>query len=222
MAYDFDFSGFQPYWGAFGRGLGVTCALAFGSSVVGTIAGIPLGFVLRTPRIAPILLGLNDAVRAVPLLVLILFFYYFPYQDAIGIPAPSAFTVAMVGMTVAQAVFTADVVRSAILNVSKSSLLAAKSLGLSRSDTIRFIILPDVLRQILPAMVAFYIGNIKLSSLASVIGCEDVVFVARLATSQTYRSLEAWLIVTVIYVVLILPLGLLSRRIESSQWLKRR
>jgi polar amino acid transport system permease protein len=196
--------------------------LAAGSSVLGTVVGIPLGFILRTPKVAPIFLVLNDIVRAVPLLVLILFFYYFPYSDVIGIAAPSPFIVAMIGMTVAQAVFTADVVRSAILNVSKPSLLAAASLGLSRVDTARFIVLPDVLRQILPAMVAFYLLNIKLSSLASVIGCEDIVFVARIATSQTYRTLEAWLIVSAIYVAIILPLALLSRKIEGAKWLKRR
>ncbi len=71
-------------------------------------------------------------------------------------------------------------------------------------------------------MLAFYIGNLKLSSLAAVIGCAEVVFVARVAVSQTYRSIEAWLLIGAIYIVLVLPLAWAARALEKSAWLKRR
>lgn len=112
--------------------------------------------------------------------------------------------------------------RAAIDGVSRNSILGAEALGLQRFDILIFIILPDVVRQLLPPMIAFYIGNIKLSSLASVIGCHDTVFVARVAISQTYRSLEAWCIVGLVYIILVVPLGMYARKLEKSEWLIRR
>ena len=210
MSYQWDFSVFQSYTSAFFRGMGVTIMLSIISSIAGTVFGILLGLILRFRKISWILLPINDILRAIPMLVLMFFFYYFPYKEVFGIKPLSAFTAATLALTLAQMVFTADLVRAAVDGVSHNSILGAKALGLHQLDILRFIIL------------AFYIGNIKLSSLASAIGCHETVFVARVAISQTYRSLEAWCIVGLVYVILVVPLGLLARRLEKSEWLIRR
>jgi len=222
VGYDWDFSVFWPYAWAFVRGLVITIELSVLASVVGTILGILFGPVIRIQGISWWLLPFNDVLRAVPLLVLIFLFYYFPYQSILGIEPPSPFIAAFLALTLAQAVFTADLVRAAIDGVSQQTILGARALGLRESTIWWYIILPDILRQIAPAMVAFFIGNIKLSSLASVIGCQEIVFTARVAMGQTYRSLEAWLIVAAIYIVLVLPLAWAARQLERSEWLKRR
>jgi len=222
MNYDWDFSVLLPYAPALARGTLVTIQLSVLSSLVGTILGVALGILYRWKPVDRVLLPLNDMLRAIPNLVLIFFVYYFPYTEAFGCPAPSAFECAVVALTIAMAVYTADIVRAAVDGVSAGSILGARSVGLREKEIWQYIILPDIFRQILPSLMAFYIGNIRLSSLASVIGCEDVVFVARQAISQRFRSLEAWTLVAAVYIVLVLPLTWLARRLEGSRWLKRR
>ena len=82
--------------------------------------------------------------------------------------------------------------------------------------------LPDIFRQILPTLISFFIGNLKLSSLASVICVPEILYVAKSAGSQSFRSLEAWILVCIIYVILVLPFSYLARNLENSKWLKRR
>ena len=167
-------------------------------------------------------LFVHDAVRAVPVLVLLFLAYYFPYIEIIGIAPPSAVFAAIIAMSISQAAYTADIVRAAIDGVSKGPVLAGKALGLKDRHIWCHIIIPDIFRQILPAQVAFFIGIVRLSSLASVIGASEVVYVARVAIAQNFRSLEAWLLVALIYIALVLPLTWLSRKLETSEWLKRR
>jgi polar amino acid transport system permease protein len=222
MNYDWDFSVLTPYLPALVRGTWVTIELSIISSLLGALVGVVLGIVYRFKPLDRVLLPINDILRAVPLLVLIFFIYYFPYTEILGCPAPSAFICAVTALTVAMAVYTADIVRAAVDGVSQGSIMGARSLGLQEKEIWRYIVLPDIFRQIIPSLMAFFIGNVRLSSLASVIGCEDVVFVARQAISQRFRSLEAWTVVAAIYIVLVLPLSWIARRLENSKWLKRR
>jgi ABC-type amino acid transport system permease subunit len=113
-------------------------------------------------------------------------------------------------------------VRAAIGNVSRQSIDGARALGFRESAVWRFVVFPDIARQLLPPLMAFFIANVKSTSLASAIGVYEVLFVARIATGTTGRNLEAWLIVAAIYIVLIVPLGWLSRTIEHSRWMRRR
>lgn len=222
MGYDWDFSALWPYAGALARGTLVTVELSALSFLIGSIAGVALGAAYRLIPFAKAGLFLNDAIRAIPLLVLLFFFYYFPYAQAFGIRPPSAFVCTVLAMSLSQAVFTADLVRAAVDGVPSRAILGARALGLREATIWKYIILPDIIRQILPSLMAFYIGIVRLTSLAAVIGCEEVVFVARVAVSQRYRSLEAWTLVALIYIILIVPQMALARRLERSEWLKRR
>jgi len=222
MQYDWNFDIFAPYKWALLNGLWVTIQLTIYSSFLGTIIGIPLGALLRFRPLKIITLPFNDIFRAIPLLVLIYLFYYFPYKDFLGIEPLSEFTCALLALTLAQAVFTADIVRAAVNGVSEKTILGAKSLGFKNKQIWRYVIIPDILRQTLPTLVAFYIGNLKLSSLASVIATPDILYVAKTASGQSFRSLEAWILVAVIYIILVLPLSYFARKLEQSKWLKRR
>ncbi|MFX6230416.1 ABC transporter permease subunit, partial [Acinetobacter baumannii] len=80
-----------------------------------------------------VFLPINDMLRAIPNLVLIFFVYYFPYTE-FGIAAPSAFDCAVVALTIAMAVYTADIVRAAVDGVSAGSILGARSVGLRERE----------------------------------------------------------------------------------------
>lgn len=220
--YDWDFGFLLPYWQAFLRGAGVTLALSIGSFVVGTLAGMALGFVARLIPGRWVIFFLNDCVRAIPMLVMLFFVYFFPAKQLLGLPAPGPFVAAFIAISITQAAYTADLVRAAANNVSSNAVMAAQALGLKGFDIWRFVVLPDVSRQIVPAELAFFIGIVRLSSIASVIGCQEVVYVARVASAQNFRSLEAWLLVALIYIVLVVPIASATRRLERSRWVIRR
>ena len=222
MGYDWNFSFLRPYTAAFLRGTWITVELSVLSFMVGTLVGILFGILLRILPGRPLLLLLNDAVRALPVFVLLLFAYYFPYPQVFGIASPGSFACAVLAISVSQAAYTADLVRAAIEGVPRRAILGGQALGLKNGDILRFIVLPDLLRQTLPAQVAFFIGIVRITSIAAVVGCEEVVFVAREANGQNFRSLEAWIVVAAIYVVLVVPLTVALRRLEGSRWLKRR
>jgi polar amino acid transport system permease protein len=190
--------------------------------VFGTLLAIPVAMALRGSPLIAVPLGLLvDALRAIPNLVLILAVYYLPYRTLTGSSGPTPFVASLVGLVIAQMAYSADLIRSAIAAVPEHQLLAVRGLGYREWQVIRWVTLPSVVRQVLPSHMALWIGNVKLSSLASTIGVPETVFVARVAMSQTYRSLEAWVVVAVVYVVLVTPLTLLQRRVERSAWLSR-
>lgn len=222
MGYAWDFSSVFYYAPAFLRASLVTITLAGASSLIGTLLGIPLALLLRANKAIriPSLLCM-DVVRAVPNLVMIFLIYYFPYKEMFGVPPLSPFLSALIALAITQAAYSADVFRSAIDQTPRIQVLGLKALGFSERDVAKHAILPHVIRYSLPAHIGFWIGNLKLSSLAYVIGVEEVVFVARVSMAQSYRSLEAWIVVALIYTIIVLPFTFLLRKIERHPWFVR-
>lgn len=211
-----------PFSGAYFRATLITIALSVLSFVVGSVLGAVIGIVGRPLSGARLFFLLNDCVRAVPVLVLLFLVYFFPSRELLGLEPLTPFWASVVAFSISQAAYTADLVRVAVDQVPKNILLAGHAIGLEKKDLWRFVILPDVIRQITPAQLAFFIGIVRLSSLASVIGCQEVVFVGRVISAQTFRSIEPWLLVAAIYILLVVPLTVMARELEQSKWLKRR
>ncbi len=221
-SYNWDFGALRGYETAFVRGAAVTVALGGLASIIGTAFAVPVALLLRRPPPVSVPIALVvDAIRAIPNLVLILAVYYFPYEALLGVSPPSPWTASLLGLSIAQIAYSADLIRAAIDGVPSNQLQAIRGLGFRDWQVARLVIFPSVVRQALPAHMALWIGNVKLSSLASTIGVEETVFVARVAMSQTFRSLEAWVVVAAIYVAIVTPLTMLQRRIERSVWIRR-
>jgi polar amino acid transport system permease protein len=216
-----DFSFLWPFAGAFLRGVVVTIEISLWSFVLGTLAGIGVGVGLLYAPLRAVFLLLNDAVRALPPLVLIFFAYFFPYTD-FGVSPPSAVWATIMALGISQAAYTADLVYHAQRNVSPRVIEGGLALALSNADIYRYLVLPDIFRQMMPAQMAFFIGIVRLSSLGAVIGAEDVVYVARIGIAQSFRSIEAWIAVGLIYIAMVVPLTYLFRRVEESKWIRRR
>lgn len=221
MGYDWDFSGILYYLPAFKRAILVTIELAILSSVLGTILGIPIAVLLRLKGARFPLSILIDILRAIPNLVLIFFFYYFPYKQLLNVEPLSPFNSALYALITAQAAYSADAFRTALDQIPRSQILGVKALGYKDYHIKQYVVLPSLVKQTLPVHVALWIGNLKLTSLASVIGVQDVVFVAKVSMVQNYRSLESWLFVAIIYAILVLPTTYLLRILERSAWVKR-
>lgn len=222
MNYDFDFSAVLNYMPAFGAAILVTLRLTVAACVIGTILGLPIAGLLLLPRpFGNILSALVDLVRSIPDLVLFFFFYYFPYTAIFGIKAPSPFTCALLAMTMVLAVFTGDLYREAIQQAPRNQMLGVRALGFTEPQVARHVVFPAVVRHTLPALIAFWIGMLKMSSLASVLGVADVVYVAKVSMAQSFRSLEAWMTVGLIYAVLVMPTVYALRFLQRRPWMQR-
>lgn len=220
--YDWDFGFISSYWEVIFKGLGVTLALSALSIVFTTLLGTLLGVVLSRPnklvKSASILFV--DAIRSIPLLVLILFVYYlFP---ALGFTKVPAFWTALVAIVVNHSAFFGDIVRGSLEGVPKGLMLSARSLGFSKKDALKRILLPEVYRETFPAITLLYISIIKMTSLASVIAVYEVTHVGNWIISYTYKPLEVYTLIAALYLIIVMPLTLLSRKIEKSAYFKRR
>ncbi len=215
MHYDWNFARIVPYIKAFLAGTFTTLELTIIIIFLGTILGILCGFLLRYRASRFVLYPFLDILRALPPLVFILFMYYLLTKQIIGTAVP-AFWVCIIALSLNLMAFTADLVRAAIQNVPKGVLEAGLALGMTRKQLTAHIMMPHVFREILPGMTALYIGMLKLSSLASIISVREVVYTAQTVIATVSRSLEAWVIVALIYIILVVPATYLSR------WLERR
>lgn len=215
LGYDWNFSVLAPFAGAFFRGTMITVALSAGSFALGTFLGSVSGALLRSAPGARIIFLINDCVRAVPPLVLLFLVYFFPTLPTFGIEPLSPFWASLIAFAIAQAAYSADITRSALDQVPKGLIEGGLAIGLRQADLWRFLVLPHITWQMLPAQIAFFIGIVRLSNLASVIGCHEVVFVGRTISAQTFRSFEPWILIACIYILLVVPLTFILREFES-------
>jgi polar amino acid transport system permease protein len=222
LSYDLDFSWVGSFTGAFAQGALLTILISLASFVVGTIIGLVIAGLLLVSPFKSVTLLINDALRALPPLVLIFFFYFFPYEQFLNAPPLGAISATIAGLAFSQAVYTGDLTYQAVRNVSPRLAEAGRALGVNERNIWLSLILPDVARQTAAAQMAFFIGIVRLSSLGAVIGAYEVVYVARVSIAQTFRSLEAWLVVGAIYILLVTPFTFAARLFEQSPWLKRR
>lgn len=215
MAYDWNFSRLAPYAPAFIEGAFTTVELSILVIVIGTVLGVMLGLALRDNRVGRLLNPLIDAARALPPLVVILFMYYALTEQVIGFSF-TGYWVYVVAMSLHLAAFTGDLVRSSVQSIPRSLVESGRSLGMTEAQAFRHLFVPHLVRVLIAPMTALYIGMVKTSSLASVINVAEVVYAAQTVTVQTSRSLEAWVVVGAVYIVIVLPAT------YALRWLERR
>jgi His/Glu/Gln/Arg/opine family amino acid ABC transporter permease subunit len=215
FSYDWNFGRIAPYADAFWGGLGFTIALSLATILFATLLGVAWGAgIARSPGLRLITTPILDVLRSLPPLVLVLFGYYFYVKDVVGVSVPAFWAfVLSVGFNVAA--FIADLTRASILNTPTEYVEVAEAIGLSQRQTLRHVVAPIAMRQMIAPLSYIYIDIVKLTSLASVISVRETVYVAQSIIVETSRSLEVWVIVGAIYVALILPATLLVRRIEA-------
>ena len=155
-----------------------------------------------------------EIVRAVPILVLILWVYY-------GLPQLSGITLnvfwaGVLALALSDSAFQAEIFRAGIQSIGKGQYEAAQSISLSYRDTMRYVILPQAIRRILPALGNQLVYMLKMSSLVSVIGMQELTRKANELVVSEYRPLEIYTILVLEYLVLILIVS------AGVRWLERR
>lgn len=216
MHYHWDFVFLLRYAPLLWRGILVTLAYTAGSITFGLIIGLLVGMgrlskskLLNVPLIAFI-----EAFRCTPLLVQIVWVYYaLPVILGIQIPAVAA---AMLTLSCYTGAFYAEIFRGGIISIERGQWDAARALGLRRWTMMRMVILPQAIKRMIPPFVNQSITQLKNTSLVSTIAVPDLLYNGTLITADTYRPLEVYTVVAIIYFVLLFPSTMLA------QWYERR
>jgi polar amino acid transport system permease protein len=222
-------------------GFFTTIRIAVWGSLVAGIVGLAIGLARVSRPLFLRLLGATyvEFVRNIPPLVFIFIFYFFvagqvmplfgldealkeasPTTLAVvsvlfGEPAQfGSFIPAVLAIGMFEAAFVAEILRAGIRSVAKGQWEASATLGLGRWSTLRFIVLPQAVRRVLPPLAGQFIALVKNSSLAALISVPDLTFAGIQVSTSTRGMFETWLTVGAAYFVLCFALSLLFGRLE--------
>jgi polar amino acid transport system permease protein len=179
--------------------------LALEISVVSMVLGVTLGLALALMRLSRHAALRGSAwcyiwfIRGTPLLLQLVFIY--DVLPAIGIKLDT-FTTAIIGFSLNEAAFSAEIIRGGVLSVSRSQALAAAALGMSTGLTLRRIIMPQAMRAILPGMANQAISMIKSTSIASVIMVNELTFRAEQIVGQNFKFFTVFTAAALIYLAM--------------------
>ena len=182
------------------------------SIILGLLIALPGLSTQRAPR------SINriyvELVRSIPLLVLILWVYYgLPQVAGISI---SVFWAGVLALSISDSAFQAEIFRAGIQSINRGQYEAASSISLNYRDTMRYVILPQAIKRILPALGNQLVYMLKMSSLVSVIGMQELTRRANELVVTEYRPLEIYTILVIEYLVVILLVS------AGVRWLERR
>ncbi|MEK1854288.1 MAG: amino acid ABC transporter permease [Phyllobacterium sp.] len=192
---------------------GHTLKMAVAAYVLGAVAGLLVALAGRSPQrwlSTPALIYI-EFIRGTPT-VTQLFLIYFSLP-LIGITMP-AFEAAVIALGLHYAAYMAETYRAGIEAIERGQHEAAQAIGMTRSETMRHIILPQSLRIILPPMGNSAISLLKDTSVASLISAPELMLRAHDLTSEYYTPMQLYLIVGAMYLVMTYPLSLIVRRLE--------
>lgn len=193
-------------------GVWVTVKLSLVAGVfailLGTLAG--LARLSPNPALRNLAVTYVELIRGTPLLVQIFIVYFF-----IGtVLNLDRFTAGVAALAVFTGAYVAEIVRAGISSIHKGQMEAGRSLGLTSAQTMRYVILPQAFKRVLPPLAGQFINLIKDSSLVSVISITDLTKAGREVVSSTFSPFEVWFTVALLYLVLTGTLSFLVRRLE--------
>jgi polar amino acid transport system permease protein len=214
MTYIWDFSIVSNNVGLLAAGLVNTLSVTAISLVIGTGAGLGLAL-MRTSNIRALswpALAFVEIFRAVPALVQ-LYWFYFAMPRIFDIRLTS-FQATVIALSLVSCAFISEVFRGGILSVHAGQWEAAKGLGMSGARTMQVIVLPQAIRRMLPVFLERAIELLKTSTIASAISFADLLFVAEDISYRTYRTLEIFTVVAMMFFIMIFICSQLTSLVE--------
>ena len=178
--------------------------------LLGTLLGTVMA-TMRMGRIAPLrwlAVAYIEFIRGTPLMVQLMFIFYglpmigIKIPDLSGIPNFSRFAAGIVAMSMNSCAYVAEIIRSGIQAVDIGQTEAARSVGFSSGEAMRLVVLPQAVKNILPALGNEFVTVIKESSIVSVIGIADLMFRTNDIIALSYRSLECLAVAAVLYFIM--------------------
>ncbi|MDB5894273.1 MAG: Fis family transcriptional regulator [Rhodoferax sp.] len=202
---DVDLSPLTENWRFFASGFGVTVALSVISAITSILAGLVIALLrLYGPRwLRPLLVFYVDTMRSIPVLV-VLVWIYFAFPILAGITFPP-FWAALVGLTLHIAAYASEIIRAGIESIRPGQTRAGLALGMSRAQILRKIVLPQATIRMLPAFGSVLTMAIKDTAIATVIAVPELMHRAETVAGQSYRPVEVFTAVMLLYFLLLFP-----------------
>ena len=215
-------------WLLYLKGIGVTLQVAAIALVLGIILGILVAVVRTTHdqqrpgRKNPVLGVLNvicqiytTVIRGTPIMVQLLIMYFVIFAST-----RNQIAVAMLTFGINSGAYVSEIIRGGIMSIDKGQMEAGRSLGLPYATTMRFVVIPQAVKNILPALGNELITLLKDTSIVTVIGLRDLTKAAQLIQGKTYQAFMPYVGIAVMYLALVMILsglmGLLERRLRAS------
>lgn len=196
------------------RGLWATVSISVAAIVISMAIGLAVAL-MGVSKNRWVHLGSRiyvETFRSIPVLVMILWVYYgLPILTGVQL---SVFATGLISLAISDSAFTSEIFRSGLQSIGKGQSQAAFSLGLSPRQTLRLVVLPQVVRAVLPALGNQFVYVLKMSSLVSVIGLQELTRRANELTLVEFRPLEIYTVLVLEYLALILLVSWLVRRLE--------
>ena len=188
-------------------------------SLIALLIGLLLGIVICLAKISTIKV-LNvlatiyvEVIRNTPILVQIMIIYFALPEVGISF---TPFMSAIIALSINSGAYVSEIFRSGILAIDKGEMEAGRSLGLSYFQTMKFIILPQALKNSLPALGNEFISLVKESSIVYFVGVADIMFAANTVKNATYETFGPYLIAAAIYFIITSVLSFLVKRLEKK------
>jgi polar amino acid transport system permease protein len=212
--YVWDFAALKPYWGLIWQGLVVTVYYTVATVIAGLAIGLVTG-ILRTtaPRWVTIpLRGYIEIFRCTPLLVQLVWVYY-ALPVLIGVDM-SAAVACFITLSLYAGAFYAEIFRGGIEAVDSGQWEAGRAIGMRRGRIFRRIVLPQAIQVMIPSFINQTILQLKNTSLVSVVAVGDLLYQGTVITAASYRPLEVYTAIAVIYFLVLFPLTLVADQVE--------
>mgnify|MGYP004714999579 FL=1 len=220
-----DFSFIAEYMPYYFKGIKYTLLISFVAVLFGAIFGSILFYVKSSNfhiwKIKPLKIlavAYIEIIRGTPM-ILQIFIVYAGAEPFLGIDL-TALQSAFIAIALNSAAYVSEIVRAGIDAVDKGQMEAARSLGMKKSTAMILIVVPQAIRNILPAIGNEFVTVIKESSMASVVGVGELMYAAKIVQGSTYRSLEPLIVAAGFYFILTFTLGrvisLIERRMKVS------
>src|SRR3990172_3296261 len=193
-----------------------TLTLSIATIVLGTALGLVVG-TLRAARVPALRMPLRiylEVFRGSPLLVQMLFIYF--GAAYLGLRGVETFIAALVALTLYEGALISEIFRAGIEAVPRGQREAARSIGLSRLQIERYVILPQTVTIVLPPLVGQYIGLVKDTALATAIGYFELVPEGQAIIDPIRMPIQVFIVIGAIYFVICYPMSLVARRLENK------
>ncbi len=212
--YAWDFNVITPFLGAIAQGLQFTLEI----TVITVALGMTLGIIVAGARLSSvtairvITTAYIEIMRGTPMLVQ-LFWVYYALPIVTGIQLP-AFESVVLALTLNVGAFYGEAFRSGIQAIPREQVETADVLGLRYVQRMRYVIVPQAFRIVLPVLISISISLFKDTSLVSTIGVNELFYTGRTISTDTYRPLEVFTAIAVVYFIIAFPVTLIMRRYE--------
>ena len=213
LQYGWNWGAVLVYRQKFLQGWLMTVAISAGALCCSLVIGLAAALARRCPFLPIRSMGTLyvELIRGTPLLVQILVFFYV-VADAFGVS--NRYLVGVITLSLFAGAYISEIIRAGIESVGESQLESARAIGLSRWQTYRYVVFPQVMRRLLPPLAGQFASIIKDSSLLSIIAVSEFTLNAQEVNAFTYSTLESYLPLAVGYLLLTLPISLVSRSLE--------